>query len=72
MNAAAEATALEPIQFTDCFEGRDHRRTVEQDTANAKKAGVRGTPTLLLNATKVRLEDYQDLRAQLLRITAAN
>ena len=72
MTAAAEATALEPAQFNECFEGRDHRRTVERDTANARKAGVRGTPTLLLNGTKIRWRDYDDLRAQLLRATSTN
>ena len=72
MTAAAEATALEPAQFTDCFEGRDHRRTVDRHTANARKAGVQGTPTLLLNGTKIRWQDYDDLRAQLLRATSTN
>ena len=42
------------------------------DTANARKAGVRGTPTLLLNGAKIRWRDYEDLRAQLLKATAGN
>ena len=72
MTAAAEATALDQAEFTACFERRSHRSTVDRHTQNARKAGVRGTPTLLLNGTKIQWEDYNDLRAQLLRITADN
>ena len=72
MNTAANTAALEPTGFGACFERRHHRGTVERHTQNARKAGVRGTPTLLLNGTKVHLGDYNDLRAQLLRATAGN
>lgn len=53
MTAFAEELNLKMEDFQSCFEGRKYRNQVAQDEANARKAGVEGTPSFLVNGELV-------------------
>lgn len=49
----AGALELDLQEFESCLSREKHKRTVEQDAAEAEAAGVRATPTLFINGVKV-------------------
>jgi hypothetical protein len=49
----AKPLNLDMAQFESCLMGGKHKKTVEQDAAEAEAAGVRATPTFFINGFKV-------------------
>lgn len=47
----AAGLALDTKKFRDCLESGKHRKAIEADIAQARAAGIRGTPAFVLGAT---------------------
>lgn len=54
LNSFAEALDLDMTEFSDCFDGRKYKTQVQEDEADARAAGVEGTPSFLVNGTLLR------------------
>ncbi len=49
----AEALGLDTTAFNSCLDSEKYTTTVQKDTAAAQGAGVKSTPTILVNGAKV-------------------
>jgi protein-disulfide isomerase len=49
----AGALNLDVDAFSSCFNGNTHRNQVQQDLTYGRQAGVTGTPTFLINGTRL-------------------
>ena len=57
----AKTLGLDTAKFDSCLDNGDKRSAVESDIAQAKRAGVSGTPTFVIGNTKVVGADAQKL-----------
>ena len=48
-------------EFKACFEGGKYRDKIREDEANARAAGIDGTPTFLINGEVVRGDQPYDV-----------
>ncbi len=59
----AKQVGLNEAKFKDCFDNQKTKDRVEADMAEARKAGVRGTPTLFINGRKFTSPSGYNLNA---------
>jgi protein-disulfide isomerase len=60
----ADDLGLDTIQFNQCLDAGKYSAKVQQETAQGRQAGIRSTPTLLVNGRLVESgSDYQVLQA---------
>ena len=59
----AKQVGLDEKKFKDCFDNQKTKDRVEADMAEARKAGVRGTPTLFINGRKFTSPSGYNLNA---------
>jgi protein-disulfide isomerase len=49
----AEDLGIDPMDFLRCLESRQHAAGVEEDIAQARRLGIRGTPAFLINGQRL-------------------
>jgi protein-disulfide isomerase len=62
--AFAESLELDTAQFGTCLDEHQHRAQVQQDEVDTREAGIKGTPSFLINGRLVRgALPYEDFKA---------
>ena len=59
----ASRVGLDTSAFQACTQDQSHQARIQDDISLARSLGVRGTPSLFLDAEPLQWRDYRDLRA---------
>ena len=67
LEAMAEAIGLDVDQFSDCLKGEDYLEMVREDYFIAVEAGIRGTPSFVVNGVTIEGNDMVALQTEIER-----
>jgi len=59
----AAELGLDTAQFNQCLDSDKYQNAVQRDTAEGKRLGVRGTPTIFVNGQMITGATFEQLRA---------
>lgn len=71
LTAFAETLGLDVDAFNECLRSNRYQEEINQDLARGRNAGVRGTPTIMLNGRIMQSSSYEFLQQQIEALLAA-